>query len=1044
MIARLARVLLIAAALASVSAGRIHAQVVGGSISGYVLDPGRKAVAGAEVRIQDPTRSFERRTATDAAGFFRFAELPPGTYTLTASSAGFSDATAHEIALPVDGRLRLELLLALGGISHSLTVTGSVETVDHESAEMSAVLDRRKIDRLPLNRRDFLQLALLVPGVASPVEDSELSSRGSFAMHANGGREEYNNFLLDGVDNNDPYVNRYVIQPPVDSIQEFRVATSSYSAEYGRSAAGQVNVVTRRGSNHHSGFLYEYLRNRALDARNFFDASEKPCFIRSQFGFGLGGPIARDRAFYFANADFLRERRGISRLASVPTAAMRRGDLSELKAAIVDPFTRQPFPGGTIPDGRIHPVARKVLDLFPLPNRPGLAGNHLPDAVLRDEQSMANIRWDQFLTRSDEIAIRYTYGRTSLFEPFADAEDIAALPGFGDTVDDGAHNAMIHYQRFIGPRLINSFRLGFARLSRNLLPENHDRNVGQEWALGWLDLPARSFGYPVFNIAGFSRVGDAPGLPIVRVSDTWHIQDGLTLDRGRHLLKLGGEVRRMGLDSRVDLLVRGSLSFSGAISGSGISDLLMGFPSFGLQAKADNPMTLRTTAVNGYLHDDWRFARNLTVNLGIRYEYNTPPVDPQDRMFTLDSAAGKVLQVGTGGLSRSGVGPDRNNFAPRIGLAWNPANDFVLKAGYGVYYDSGMFIAHTAQYFNPPQFLLRVFFPGPAGLLTLTDPFPSQGGLSPPPALSALNPDLVASVMHHWNLGLVNAIASLGTLGVAYAGSKGTHLIRSRDLNQPAPGPGLVQPRRPLPSFGSIFYAESGGNSSYHSLQGTFSRTMAKRLSLWALYTFSKSIDDTSAFLDTRSDRNFPQDSRNYRAERGLSSFDIRNRIAVTWIYSLPQGNRWTRDTEMRGITILQTGQPFTTALRFDNSNTGNNGGTTGTDRPDLLRDPKLGHRTADRWFDAEAFAVAPRYSFGNAGRNILEGPGFVVFDLSLARRFRISDGGTLSIEAQAFNLFNRANFNLPEFYADEPATFGRIFSAKAPRQLQFSLRFSF
>ncbi|MBI1788404.1 MAG: TonB-dependent receptor [Acidobacteria bacterium] len=1021
--------------------GSLPAQLTTGAISGYVLDPSGRAIANAEVVASDPARALHWTAVTDATGLYRFVELAPAAYELTASAPAMEKATVRGVTLAVDSRRVLDFHLQVAGKKEAVDVTGSLQPVDSQASELGTVFDRGRIESLPLNRRDFLQLALLTPGVLAPVEDSELSSRGSVAMHANGGREEYNNFLLDGVDNNDPNVNRYVLQPSVDTVQEFKISTNSYSAEYGRSGAGQVSVITRRGANDFHGFAYEYLRNREMDARNFF-AGAAPQFQRNQFGAGAGGPILKNRSFFFANLDLLRERRGLSRLASVPTPELRRGNLASLGSPVVDPFSRAPFPGGVIPSNRISPVALRVLTLFPLPNRPGLSGNYLPNPVQREDQSMANVRVDHQLSGKDQLSFRYSFGLFDSFEPYA--EDTATIPGFGNFVRDPGHNAMIHHQRVISPRTVQSLRLGFGRFSRAILPENHLTDAGKVLGVDWLRLPPLDFGFPVFNVAGFSRIGDATTLPIVRHTNTYQLIEGLSLVRGNHVYRVGGEVRHLQLNGILDLLTRGSLSFSGVLSNSGISDLLLGLPSFGLQAQSDNPQTLRSTSYNLYFQDDWKLRPSFTLNLGMRYEYNTPPTDPTNRMSTLNSRTGRVVRAGTEGTSRSGIHADHNNLAPRLGFAWTPTRDLVIRGGYGLYFDSGMFVVNSAQYFNPPQFNLRIFFPTQTSLLTLQDPFPARGGITPPPSLNILSPDVTGAYMQHWNLSLQHPVKTLGVLNLSYAGSKGTHLIHSRDTNQPAPAPGDVQARRPNPAYGGIFFVESGANSSFHSLQASFNRPLARSLSLWTAYTFSKSIDDTSAFLGTKADKNFPQDSRNYAAERGLSSFDVRHRLTLAHTYALPRTHWLTKNVELRGITTLQSGQPFTPILRFDNSNTGNTGGNLGSDRPNLLRDPALSQRSPDRWFDPRAFAIPARYTFGSAGRNIVRGPGLFAMDLSLARRFPLRENSALAFEAQAFNLLHRANFELPELLADEPTTFGRIFAAKAPRQLQFSLRLTF
>ena len=1039
---RICRILLYTAFGTLLLALQLSAQITTGTLWGYAYDPSGQPVSGVEVRISDAVHGVARKTWTDGAGLYRVVSLPPAQYSAIAATERFEKVEFPEVAIPVSGWIQLDFHLPLAGHREAIQVTAQVQPVSAESSELGLVLDRKRIESLPLNRRDFLQLALLTPGVSPPVENSTLSSRGAFAMHADGAREEFNNYLLDGADNNDPYVNRFVVQPSVDAVQEFRILTNNYSAEYGRNAGGQVNVITRRGENLFHGFLDEYLRNRLLDARNFFDGSQRPEYIRNQFGLGLGGPIVHDRTFVFATGDFLRERQGLSRLATVPGQAERTGDLSGLGVQIFDPFTQQPFPGNIIPQSRISPIARQVLSLYPQANLPGRGGNYLPHSVERDDETQSTVRVDHRLGPKDELTFRYSWGLADLFEPYS--ENTASVPGFGDFVTDRAHQALIHYERIISPNAINSVRLSFGRLARVIVPENHNRDVAGLLGVNWLQSGALDSGFPSFNVAGYSKVGDTTVLPIYRATNSYQLSEGLSIIRGKHLIKLGGEVRYMQLNSTLDLLTRGSISLSGALSGSGISDLLLGYPSFTLRSVSNNPQTLRSTAYNGYIQEDWKLSPTLTVNVGLRYEYNTPATDPTNRMSTLDPSTGMVVPVGSGGVSRSGIRPDTTNFAPRLGLAWSPGHDFVLRGGYGLYYDSGMLEINSAQYFNPPEFNLRVYFPTATSLLTLADPFPARGGFTPPPSLTVLSPDMVTAYLQHWNGSVQRTIGHLGVLSLAYAGSKGTHLVRSLDMNQPPPAPGDVQSRRPNPAYGSIVSVESGANSNYHSFQASFNRSLTRDLSLWSVYTFGKSIDDTSAFLPTKADTNFPQNSQNYRAERALSSFDVAHRLSLASIYALPHRSAWTRNTEFRSIVTLQSGQPFTPILQFDNSNTGNTGGNFGSDRPNLLRDPRLDNPGPNHWFDTAAFQLPAPFTFGNAGRNIVRGPGVVQVDVSLARTIAVGERAKFSLEVQGFNVINRTNFNLPELYADNPATFGKIFAAKPSRQIQFAGRFTF
>jgi hypothetical protein len=1009
------------------------AQVTTGSISGYVVDPSEKPIVHAEVRLSQPERRWVRTAYTDAEGLYSFAALPPARYSILAKAPQFGEGTA-DLNLVVNARLRADFRMVLAGTATIIGVVASVGLIPTDSSELGTVIDQARIQDLPLNRRSFLQLALLAPGVLPATQNSELSQRGGFAMHASGGHEEFNSYLIDGVDNNDHYENSFALQPPVDSIQEFKIATSAYSAEYGRNAGGQVNLITRGGGNNFHGSLYEYLRNQALDARNFFDAASPQKLIRNQFGVTAGGPVAKDRTFFFANFDGLQERDGLTRLTNVPTASQRAGEFFNIGKPILDPFTQQPFPGGVIPASRISPVALQVLKLFPA--AVDAAGDYLAQPVQTESVSQFHGRLDHRISQAGQLTLRYSFGTQDLFEPYVQGQ--ATVPGFGDFVTNSGHNAMIHYTHAVSPRTFESLRLGFSRMFRDVQPQNHATDVGKLWGVDWLNIRPRDFGYPLFNIAGFPTVGDATQIPISRHITTYQILEDVSLLRGNHSIKIGGELRNERMVGYLDYFARGSLSFSGAISGTGISDLLLGFPSFGLQATFDNRQALRSLASSLYVQDDWKIRRNLTLNLGLRYELQTPPTDPSNRMSILDPSTGQIVNVGTHGVPRAGIRTDSNNLAPRVGFAWTPAANWVVRGGYGVYYDSGMLVVNSSLYFNPPYFSVRTYFPTQTALLTLNNPFPSGGGVVAPPSPNTLSPDLTSGYLQQWNVNIQRQLGASTAVSAAYGASKGTHLIRSRDLNQPEPGPGAVASRRPTPAFAGIFYIESGANSSFQSLQLSIDRRLSRKFSVLASYTRSKSIDDTSAFLGTLPDKNFPQDSHNYRAERAVSSFDVPNRFVTAYVYHPGYG------VELRGITTLQSGQPFTPILRFDNSNTGNSGGIFGSDRPDLLRNPAVSNPSPERWFDTSAFAIAAPYHFGDAGRNIVRDPGIANFDIAIARRFTLREGVTLTADAQSFNLFNHTQFDLPQLFADEPATFGRILSAKAPRQLQFSLRLAF
>jgi Carboxypeptidase regulatory-like domain/TonB dependent receptor-like, beta-barrel len=1093
----------------------VRAQVSSGSIEGYVYDPSGALIRNAAIRVSDSNSVVLRRTTTGSEGGYSIAELSPGVYKVSASYTGFGEVTQEDVRVLVNTRTTADFHLPVAGQNRTITVSAPSTEVQPQTSEVGTVIEQQQIESVPLNKRDFLQLALLAPGVAPPVQGSELSSYGAFSMSAGGGREEANDFLLDGVDNNDPYVNRYGVEPPMDSIQEFKVATNSYDAEYGRSSGGQINVITREGTNDFHGSAYEYLRNRVLDARNFFDTAQTPAkLIRNQFGFSVGGPVVHDKTFFFASTDWFRDREGLSQQATIPTLAEAGGDFSALcqtgftsgvcnlppnpnpqnlsALQIYDPLTGQPFANDKIPPGDISSVAKSILStMYPAP---GNSSTFTSSPVQSENDSFGTYRVDQRLTASDNLTGRYNFTHFYLFEPWGGSSNGSSsnlAPGFGDYVNDDVQNVMIQYRRILSSRMVNTASLSYGRFSRDVLPENFNVNVGQLWNVSWLNVPPSGYGFPAISVAGISGAGDNTTLPDYRHTNTFQIGDQLAFDRGTHALKVGAEFRDLQLNGTLDYFNRGDLLFFGQITGqgptsecgtptaptgvtcgSGLADLLLGYPSFALQSQGVVSIVMRSKTYAAYLQDDWKISHKLTLNLGMRYEYFTPPVDPSNQMYTFDQQTGTVVQVGTNGFPRAGTRSDKNDFAPRIGFAWNPGWSLAVRGGYGVYYDGGMFETNSAMFFNPPVFTLNAYAPL-TGLLTLDNPFSSSCPFCVATQLSVVSPKMSTPYVQQWNLTFQRPLGSLGVLSLGYAGAKGTDLIRTYDLNQPtlASDPGYceqnptlgdcpISARTPYPNFGTIFYINTNANSSYNSLQATFNRRMSAHVSMWLAYTWSHSIDDQSAFINTIADPNVPQNSHNLAGERANSSFDMRHRLVLTYVIELPNGNLWTRNTEVHGITTVQSGQWFTPTVEFNNSMTNNTGQQSGSDRPNLVGDPNSGAcpnghavRTADCWFNTSAFAIAPPYTFGDAGRNSLVGPDLATFDLSVLRRFTLTERFRLVAEAQAFNLFNRVNFKLPEaaipqgYIATQPSTagsLGEILSAYPARQIQVALRLTF
>ncbi len=937
---------------------------------------------------------MSRSLQTTYSGFYEFDGLPPSQYSLDVTVASFAQLTT-QVQIEVDHRARLDLRPPLAVQGQSIAVTAQVPATNSDSSDLGAVLDQRLIGDLPLNERDFLQLALLLPGTTTPVEGSQLSTRGTFAMHANGGREENNNFLLDGVDNNDSDTRGYVLQPSVDAIQEFKIATNSYSAEYGVASAGQVNVVTRSGSNTFHGSLYDYLRNRDLDARNFFDVQASPnssgiSLARRSGDLSSGTRLFSSPAMKGCGKTRVRHNLVLCQRRRSGEAIFR---VSERRCLIRLQVSHLRMT--QIPASLISTHSAQVLALFPQPNLPSDSGNYLGNPIGTNQQDEGTMRVDHRISASSQLNLRYSYGRQNIFEPYA--ENQTELPGFGDFVYNRGHNALIRYEKTISARTLNSTLIGFNRAVRQVLVQNHSTNVDQLWGVNYLPETPRDFGYPGIAVTGYSRVGDVASLPINRADNTFQVGDTLTMIRGSHSIKIGAELRDLQLNGYVEVYSRGQISFTGALTGSGIGDLLLGLPTLGIQSQYTGPQTLRSKSWSAYFQDDWKVTRKLTLNLGVRYSYDSPATDPTNRMSTFDFQTGQTVQVGTDGTSRSGTRAQKDDFAPRVGFAWSPFSHTVIRGGYGIYYDSGMFVVNSALYYNPPYFTISVYFPTASSLITLANPFATSNGIVPPAALSLISPDFVPAYVQHWNLNVQRETGHIGMFSLAYAGSKGTHLPRSLDINQPYPAPGDVGSRAPYPAYSNILMTESGGNSEYQSLQFTFNRNFSSGFQALAAYTFSKSIDDTSAFLPDTADQNFPQDSHNYRLERGLSSFDTPQRATAALLYRVPGASHWIRGFDLSTIITAQSGHPFTPMLSTDNSNTGNTGGNFGVDRPNVLFNPSLANPTPQEWFNTAAFAIPAQYTWGNAGRNILRGPGLATVDFSVKRNFTLHEGMKLT-----------------------------------------------
>lgn len=1033
------------------------AQTSRASLRGSVADASGAAVADVLLRaIHEPTNEV-RTTRTGREGAFALTLLEPGAYRLEVEHPRHKKYV-QRLGLQVGEEARVAVALELGTLSETVFVVAPVPPLKRESPALGTLIENRQVTELPLDGRNFLELSLLVPGSSPPAQGSPGSARGDFAFNVNGAREDANAFLLDGAENLDPKLNTVGVRPPVDAIQEFEVLTSGYGAEFGRHAGAQVNVVLKSGSNAVTGTGYEFFRNGALDARNFFAPRNEPApdYQRNQFGFSIGGPLARNRTFFFGDYEGTRSREGITRVTNVPTLAERRGDFSQSVFPVPrNPFTGQPFPNGRLPDFLIHPIGGAIAALYPEPNRSVPFQNHVSSPVQRDRQDQFDTRIDHRLADRSQLVGRYSFADRDLFEPFS-GPSFAVVPGFGNNVPRRAQNLVGTETHIFSSSLVNEARVVFSRVSAGVFHENQGQSLNRSVGLPELSSNPRDHGLSFITVTGFSPLGHESNNPQRSTTSIFQVADTATWTRGDHLVKFGFDFRAVRQDAFRDVQSRGFLRFSDrGYTGNALADLLLGLPVLTGGARLDNPQRLRTENVGLFVQDSYHLARNFTLTAGLRYELTSPPVDAGDRANIYNPVSHSLVRVGTGGIPRSGYETDKNNLAPRAGLSWSPtvSGNTVVRASYGLYYTQSALAAGEGLYFSAPYFDLNLYFPLPPALLTLSDPFPATFPFALPRSALTFQRDLRTPFMHHYMASVQQQLGTTRMVEVAYVGSRGEKLYGFRDINQAAPSADPFNPR-PVPEFADINILESRARSRYNSFQARLQQRTSRGLSLLAAYTLSKSMDDASGVFTSAGDPNLPQDSRHPEAEYGRSNFDVRQRVSLGFSYDLPANiggpgfaPRLLSGWQISGVATFQSGRPFTVALvpEFDNSNTGQSAGLGfgANDRPNLTGDPALSNPAADRWFDTNAFAFPPYGSFGNAGRNILEGPGYANINLAVHKQVALTDDVRLQLRVEAFNLFNRVNFELPDAFVGSP-TFGQILSAGSPRHIQFGVKLIF
>ncbi len=1085
--------------------GAAFAQSNTGEITGAVHDQQGGVVPGAKVTITSKDTGLVRTASTPDNGSFRFLAVPAGVYALTAEKSGFAVAKVERIEVLVDEIATVAVALAVAQSAQTITVESNVTMTDTETAHLGSVIKESQVTTLPLNGRDFAQLALLNAGVsASGGGGGQQGGEGGVSGYSsNGQRSTSNNFMVDGVDNNNYEAGGVAQLPSIDSIQEFQVQTNNYAAEYGRSSGSIVNLVTKSGTNQLHGSAYEFFRNNVLDARNFFadPAFPAPALRLNQFGATLGGPIQKDKTFFFGNYEGFRQVAGITNLTNVPTDAQRTG-------LFLNPATGQNV------QVAVNPVSAQLFGLFPQPDTTQSGGNFVSSPTLTNSTNQYMLKIDHHLEHG-MLTARYSYTGATIFFPFQPGQGVTAIPGYGVNDKESTQLASLGYNWFISSANLNEFRFGYMRVtgftSNQTGPQAATFGFNTGWPagspMGLGDIPNITFsGGLVSGVEATSNLGATGNNPAGNWINTLEFVDNFSHVTPRHEWKFGGEVRNIR-DNRVyDLFFNGQLGFTGSANPEGIPNPLVdfaeGLPSSSLQFVGNSGRSYRTTSFDFFAQDKFKIRRNLTLSYGLRYELNTVLHDATGRSSTwrpnlfMQPLAPNADQTNLAELQASGIATqsqlgglyngDHNNFAPRIGLAWSlgAAQATVLRAGYGIFYDTVFGNIPGNVMLNPP-YLPDYFISSPA--------WPASFGPSGFPVLTITPANLPTPYSQAWNLDVQHELPDKILLDVAYVGTTGTHLPRFRQIDQayitqaqidtltpdvitrmedlgiPPPVamflsqniglmPSIV--RGPYFGFAQIFEAEDSMSSNYNALQVKVDKQLSHGLSFGAAYTYSKSIDGASDFFGSGANGStiFPQNNYDTAAEKGLSDFDLRHRFVFNYIYSIPNaknlwsaipnavGNGW----QISGIITAQTGQPFSVLTGENQSSTG-----LGDDRANVSGNPNSGPHTVAEYFNTSAFSLNAPLTFGDSGRNIVTGPGFTDVDFALMKNTNITERVRVQFRAEFFNILNHPNFALPNNVLSSPS-FGALYQTPdvaqnnvglgsgGPRLIQFGLKFLF
>ena len=1061
------------------------AQGTTADIVGIVVDSSGSVLPGATATATNRATRAVHTAVTDASGTYRLLLLPVGTYTVTVELQGFKKATT-EVTLAVGDRFLFDPRLEVGGVQESVNVVAESPLLQTQTSTLGTLTDARAMQDLPLNGRNFIRLAQITPG-AYEGPPAALSSgnrpddrRQSSALSINGGDPSNNNFLIDGIDNNERFIGTVIVRPNVDAIQEMKIDSNNFSADQGRSAGGVINIVTKSGSNDMHGSSYLFYRNEALDSTDYFARGrDKPAYDLKQVGGSLGGPIVANRSFFFGDYAGLRVKEGQTFTSTVPTAAMRAGNLSGV-ADIYDPFTGLQFPGNQIPTNRIDPAAAAILALVPLPQTNAAVNNYTYSPSKTQDDDSFDVRIDHRFRQADSLFGRYSFNNTTTIVPelfpSVNGVNVGGGPNFPGTAKQRAQQLGVGWNHTATAGLLLEVKGGFSRYNADTVPTNYNQNVSEQVGIPGINFDADSSGLVRLPIAGYFTLGDATFIPLLNENTVYQGLVNVISLRGAHTLKVGADVKFRDFFAFQSNQARGQFSFNAnftsdrgaAGTGNSIASFLLGYPSATLRTKYLAEPTYSANELSGYVQDDWRTRPWLTLNLGLRYDYYPPLTEADNQISNVDLSAGVIRSAGEAGFSESaGVKPDRGNISPRVGFAATLNKNTVVRGGYALSF-SPPFVGTPLAFRNPPFVSLVNISPSTfAPINRLSEGLPAltpADAANPTGNIAPVAFDLQIPYVHQFNLTLQRQFPWEIAVTGAFVGSYRRDEVTSLQINNAPPGPGSIAARRPFrnvfPNVGGIALTMNAGTTDYRAVHVLLERRFNRGWGARAAYTLAKS-DGTQPngqypFSSIPSGTNpfpalldaivFERGPSPTASASGTSGQDIRHRMVISFNYELPFAAKATGATavlakgwQVNLISVMQSGTPFTITNASARSNTG------GGDRPNQIGDPELtgNERTVTRWFNTAAFEAQPLNTLGNVGLNSLYGPGLMTWDLSLFKSFNTGPA-RLQFRIETFNLFNRANFDNPGG-AFGSATFGVISSTRTrARNIQLGLKLLF